>query len=94
MMIECLTISQAQLGEELSGDSGDLYTLQTDGTTSILTHVKVQQLKTQSYSLGLRHVFSGSAQDTLETLAEMLDDLDVVRKEVGQCSVSSSICIA
>ena len=33
MMLECLTIAQAQIGEELSKDDGTYYTLQTDGTT-------------------------------------------------------------
>ncbi len=41
--------------------------------------------------LGLRHVFSGSAQNTLDTLIEILDDLDVIRKELGESSVSSLI---
>ena len=44
-----------------------------------------------TYSLGLRHVFSGSAQSTLDTLVEILEDLDVVRKELGEGSVSSII---
>ena len=36
-------------------------------------------------------MFSGSAQTTLDTLLEILDDLDVVRKEIGESSVSSKI---
>ena len=42
-------------------------------------------------SLGLRHVFSGSAQSTLDTLVEILDDLDVVRSEIGETAVSAKI---
>ena len=34
MMVECLTIAQAQLGEELSKMEVDNHTLQTDGTTN------------------------------------------------------------
>ena len=44
-----------------------------------------------TYRLGLHHVFSGSAQTTLDTLIEILDDLDVVRKDVGQSDVSLKI---
>ena len=43
------------------------------------------------YSLGLRHVFSGSAQNTMDTLVEILDDLDVVRKEIAKSEVSGKI---
>ena len=93
MMIECLTIAQAQLGEELSRDDGGCYTLQTDGTTKHGQHFGTYDIATvdTTYRLGLRHVFSGSAQNTLETLTEILDDLDVVRKEVGQSAVSAKI---
>ena len=35
--------------------------------------------------------FSGLAQNTLETLKEILDDLDVVRKELGDSAVSAKI---
>ena len=38
MMVECLTIAQAQLGEELSRTDIDNHTLQTDGTTKYGTH--------------------------------------------------------
>lgn len=36
-------------------------------------------------------MFSGSAQTTLDTLLEILEDLDVVRKEIGESIVSSII---
>ena len=44
-----------------------------------------------SYTLGVRHVFSGSAQDTLDTLKEILEDLDMVQKQIGGAKVSSKI---
>lgn len=93
MMMECLTIAQAQLGEELSSEGGGCYTLQTDGTTKHGQHFGTYDIATvdMTYNLGIRHVFSGSAQNTLETLIEILDDLDVVRKEIGECDVSSKI---
>ena len=93
MMVECLTIAHAQLGEQLSIDDDNFHTLQTDGTTKYGQHFTTYDVVTanDTYSLGLRHVFSGTAQNTLETLLEILDDLDVVCKETGQCSVSSKI---
>ena len=45
----------------------------------------------ETFCLGLRHVFSGSAQTTLDTLLEILEDLDVIRKEIGEECVSSKI---
>ena len=78
MILESLTIVQAQLGEKLSQTVG-YNTLQTDGTTKFGEHYATYDVRTSeteiSYTLGLRHVFSGSAQDTLETLKEILDDI-------------------
>ena len=37
--------------------------------------------------------FFRTAQNTLETLKEILDDLDVVRKELGDSAVSAKICL-
>ena len=93
MMIECLSIAQAQLGEELSHDDGEFYTLQTDGTTKYGHHFGTYDIATTdtTYRLGLRHVFSGSAQNTLETFNEILDDLNVVRNKAGLSDVSSRI---
>ena len=87
MMLECLTVAQAQLGEQLGSEDGEHYTLQTDGTTKHGHHFSTFDLATseETYTLGLRHVFSvsGSAQTTLEqttldTFREILDDLDVL----------------
>ena len=93
MMIECLTIAQAQLGEELSKDRENHFTLRTDGTTKYGEHFGTYDISTTdtTYSLGLRHVFSGSAQSTLDILVEILDDLDVVRSEIGETAVSAKI---
>ena len=93
MMLECLSLAQIQLGEELSKEDGEFYTLQTDGTTKHGVHFGTYDIATldKTYSLGLRHVFSGSAQNTLETLMEILDDLDVVRRELGHSAVSGQI---
>ena len=93
MLLECLTVAQAQVAEELSQDDGIYHTLQSDGTTKHGQHFTTFDVATveTTFSLSLRHVFSGSAQNTLDTLIEILDDLDVVRKEFGETSVSSII---
>ena len=39
MMVECLTLAQAQLGEELAKEEADCYTLQTDGTSKYGDHL-------------------------------------------------------
>ena len=51
MMLECLTLAQAQFGEQLSQDDDAHYTLQTDGTTkygNILLHLILPQLTVHS----------------------------------------------
>ena len=59
MMIECLTLAQAQLAEELSDETKDNFTIQTDGTTKYGQHFAMYDIATNdnSYVLGLRHVF-------------------------------------
>ena len=93
MMLEGLSLSEIQLGEKLSGDDMQNFTIQTDGTTKYGNHFATFDIATKdgSYTLGIRLVFSGSAQNTLETLKEILDDLDVVHKQIGQDKVSSKI---
>lgn len=39
----------------------------------------------------VRHVFSGSAQDSLSKFKEILEDLDTVQTELGASKVSSTI---
>jgi hypothetical protein len=88
-----LIIAQAQLGEELTEATADNHTLQTDGTTKYGTHFSTYDISTLhgDYTLGIRHVFSGSAQNTLDTLLEILEDLDVVRNKIGKSDVSSTV---
>ena len=85
MMVECLTLAHAQLGQELSREEEEYHTLQTDGTTKYGEHYNTYDVSTVggSYTLGFRHVFSDSAQDTLSTFKEILDDLDTVQTELG-----------
>ena len=69
------------------------FTIQTDGTSKYGQHFSTYDVATvdTTYALGLRHVFSGSSQNTLDTLKEILDDLDVVQRELGCAEVSSKI---
>lgn len=79
MLIECLTCAQAQLGENLFQQDGTHYTLQSDGTTKHGQHFTTlmwQLLTLHLLLIGHRHILSGSAQNTLDTLLEILDDLD------------------
>ena len=70
-------------------------TLQTDGTTKFGEHYATYDVRTSeaetAYTLGLRHVFSGSAQNTLDTLKEILDDIDSVQLALGKNAVSTKI---
>ena len=94
MIIESLTVAQAQLGEKLS-ETASPCTLQTDGTTKYGEHFATYDVKNPeddfTYHLGLRHVFSGSALDTLETLKEILHDIDNVQLAIGKTKKSSEI---
>lgn len=93
MMIESLTVAQAQLGEKLTEVGSDFFTLHTDGTTKFGEHFGTYDVTVEegTYHLGLRHVFSGSAQTTLDTFLEILDDLDTVCKEASGTSCSNKI---
>ena len=69
--------------------------MQTDGTTKYGEHFATYDVKNPeddfTYHLGLRHVFSGSALDTLETLKEILHDIDNVQLAIGKTEKSSEI---
>ena len=91
-----MTAAQAQLGEELIKSDCPL-TLQTDGTTKVGDHFATYDVKTatdeQPYTLGLHHIFSGSAIDTLDTFKEILEDIDNVQKAIGKDAVSSELVV-
>lgn len=95
MMTESLAIVQAQLGQELADHCPGFSTLQTDGTTKWGIHYSAFDIQVpetnDTYALGLRHVFSGSASDTLSTFKEILEDLDTVRHQLGEKAVSQVI---
>ena len=88
-----MTLAEAQVGEKISQSDQENYTIQTDGTTKYGQHFATFDIATldTTYTLGLHHVFPGSAQDTLDTLREMLQDLDMVQKQLSAPKVSSTI---
>ena len=88
MMLECLILVEAQLGEKVAQSDQNNYTIQTDGTTKYGLHFATFDIATvdATYTLGLRQVFSGSAPNTLDTLME---DLDMVQKRLNGSKVSS-----
>ena len=98
MITEGLSVAEMQLGETLTEEGRDNFTLQTDGTTKYGQHYATFDVATfdvatvdGTYTLGLRHVFSGSAQNTLDTLKEILEDLDIVQEKLGRVKVSNII---
>ena len=93
MILEALILAQAELGEELSTESA-LDTLQSDGTTKCGKHYTAYNVcknRDFSYTLSIWNVFCGSAQNTLETLEEILSDVDDVQIALGENAVSSKI---
>lgn len=88
-------MAEMQLGEKLTEEGSDNLMLQTDGTTKFGQHYSTFDIATEggTYTLGLRHVFSGSAQDTLDTLKEILEDLDIVQDKLGGMKVSNTIVL-
>ena len=93
MILESLKIAQAQLGDELSQVSG-YTTLQTDRTTKFGEYFSTYDTRTEeavTYTLGNRHIFSGSAKNTLETYQEILSDINSVQQALGGNAKSTEI---
>ena len=95
MMIESLTIAQVQLADQMTKEECNYLTLQTDGTTKYDQHFAMYDIATGDtiYYLGLRHIFSGSAQSTLDVFTEILDDLNIVSRELGDDGVSQKLVL-
>uniref|UniRef100_A0A1X7UVR1 Uncharacterized protein n=1 Tax=Amphimedon queenslandica TaxID=400682 RepID=A0A1X7UVR1_AMPQE len=84
MITEGLSVTGMQLGETLTEEGMDNFTRQTD-ETMYRQHYATFYIATVdgTYTLGLCHVFSGSVQNTLDTLKEILEDLDIVQEKLG-----------
>lgn len=76
MLSEMKVIAYEQLSDELVGQ--DYTTLHSDGTTKFGQHYGSFQVSTEgsAYSLGLMEMSSGSAKHALDSLKEILSDID------------------
>lgn len=76
MLAEAHAMAQLQLTETLTQE-GQHNVLHTDGTSKFGHKYAGYQISTEqaTYTLGIRETDSGSAQTTLNTLEEILDDL-------------------
>ncbi len=79
MLIESRAVAHVQLAEELSTIPINPHTLHSDGTTKFGHKYVGYQVSTennQSYSLGLRETVSGCSNIILDTLKEILADIE------------------
>ena len=76
ILAEAHAVAQLQLTETLTQE-GQHNVLHTDGTSKFGHKYASYQIATEqdTYTLGIRETASGSAQTTLDTLQEILDDL-------------------
>ena len=89
MILESLTVAQAQLVDELTHESGSTM-LQTDETTKFGEHFSTFDIRTEetiTYSLGIRHVFLG----LLKVFRDFLLDIDCVQHALGGNTKSTEI---
>ena len=88
-------IAQAELAEKLSESSPE-NTLMTNGTTKYGHHYSTYAISTNdgtNYTMDLHHNFSVFAQTTLDTMKEILEDLDMVQQALGEQCNSKRIVI-
>ena len=73
--------------------TSEFTTLQTDGPTKFGKHYATYDINNAvfSYSLGVLHVLSGSAKNTLETFEEILDNIDCAQQALIKDAASSKI---
>ena len=81
MLAEARALSHMQLAEVLAESTDN--TLHSDGTTKFGHKFSGYQISTaeNSYSLGLRETTSGSASTMLDTLQEIIADVEEVSNE-------------
>ena len=91
MLAESLVIAQAQLAEKPV--TSQYNTLHSDGTTKFGEHYGAVEVSTKSgtYTVGIRNMFSGSAQNTLDMFKEIVEDIDAVNTSLGRDSALTKI---
>ena len=87
--MKCLAYEQ--LSDELSAE--DNITLHSDGTSKFGQHFGSYQLSTinSMYSLGLCEMLTGSAEVTLHTFRQIINDLSLVSRKKGSDAVVAKI---
>ena len=83
MLAESLVVAQAQLAEKLVTSHHN--TIHSDGTTKFGKHYGAVEISTEdgTYTVGIRNMFSGSAQNTLDILKEILGDIDDINVRIA-----------
>ena len=76
--------------------TSEFTTLQTDGSTKFGKHYATYDINSAGFSyslgvLGVLHVLSGSAKNTLETFEEILDNIDCAQQALVKDAASSKI---
>ena len=91
MLAESLVVAQAQLAEKLA--TSHCSTIHSDGTTKFGEHYGAVEVSTKSgtYTVGIRNMFSGSAQNTLDVFKEILEDIDEINRSLGRDSALAKI---
>ena len=91
MLAESLVVAQAQLAEKLV--TSQYNTLHSDGTTKFGEHYSGVEVSTETgtYTVGIRNMFSGSAQNTLDMFKEILEDIDAINTCLGRDSALTKI---
>ena len=91
MLAESLVVAQAQLAEKLA--TSHCSTIHSDGTTKFGEHYGAVEVSTKSgtYTVGIRNMFSVSAQNTLDVFKEILEDIDEINRSLGRDSALAKI---
>ena len=88
MLVEMKCLAYQQISDEL--DHQENITLHSDGTSKFGEHYGSYRLSTEKsvYSLGLCEMLTGSAELTLHTFKQIINDLDLVARKSGDVVVS------
>ena len=91
VLTEMKCLAYEQLSDELITENN--ITLHSDGTSKFGQHFGSYQLSTESsmYSLGLCEMLTGSAEVTLHTFRQIIDDLSLVSGKKGADAVVAKI---
>ena len=91
MLAESLVVAQAQLAKKLV--TSHCSTTHSEGTTKFGEHYGAVEVSTNcgTYTVGIRNMFSGSAQNTLDVFKEILEDIDEINRSLGKDSALAKI---